>query len=143
MKTCLVFSLVVLAACGGEAASGASSASSAKATGSAAAKDSAAPKKDDKPADDKAASCASDKLKNCREYRGMNLAGGTDSLKSLCDSAKAIASDSTWKDEACPTAKVVAVCDMKMHKDYYYEGAEGLDSSEKFCKDGGHTWEKK
>jgi hypothetical protein len=68
---CLVFGLL---ACGGEGSTGAGSSKSS----------SSAAKKDEKK-DEKFASCASEKLKNCRQYSGMNLAAGTDSLKGLCD----------------------------------------------------------
>lgn len=125
-------SLLVLVACGGEASNGAGS---AKSSASSTAKD--------EKKDEKVASCASESLKNCRQYSGVNLAAGTDSLKQLCESSKAVASDITWKEAACPTAKVIASCDMKMHVDYYYEGAESLESTEKFCKDGSGTWVKK
>ena len=123
--------LLVLAACGGEASTGSGS---AKASASSAAKE--------EKKDEKVASCASESLKNCRQYSGMNLAGGTESLMKLCESSKAIAKDITWKEAACPTAKVIASCDMKMHVDYYYEGTESLESTEKFCKDGCGTWVK-
>jgi len=115
--------LVILAACGGG-------------------KDSTDTKKSP-PADDKVASCYSAKAGSCREYKGGNLAAGTDMLEKLCKAANDTIAPSTFKMEACPTAGVTGSCAKPEGKDYFYkEWPISPADSEKQCKDSGGTWGK-
>jgi hypothetical protein len=89
----------------------------------------------------KVASCNMPSLKNCREYSGGNLALGTDSLKSLCTGVDKTAE---FKDVACPTDALIAVCDKKEGKDLFYKDYPiALDGIEKDCKAAGGTFTKK
>ncbi|MBI4951128.1 MAG: hypothetical protein HY908_03780 [Myxococcales bacterium] len=78
---------------------------------------------------DKVASCHTPKFKSCREYRGDNLALGLDSLKKLC-------ADGEFKEAACPTEGSIGACQVREHKDLYFEGYLGgaPDALEKACK---------
>lgn len=131
MKPTLVFVgcsvLFSLVACGDKGKEGASA--SASSGGS----------KDD----GKVASCNSPSAGSCREYRGANLLLGTDNLKKLCDPK--IVADADFKEVPCPTEKLLATCDAKSHKEFYYESpVTNLASSEKFCKEFSQgTWTKK
>lgn len=89
--------------------------------------------------DDKVASCNMASAGSCREYRGGNLALGTDSLKKLC--SPAVSKDAAFAEVACPTEKLKGTCKMPAGTDFYYEGSLlSLESAEKYCKDGKGTW---
>ena len=100
-------------------------------------------KTSDKPAaDDKVASCNQATAHACREYRGDNLALGTDSIKKLCEAGAAIA-PSTFALTACPTDKVSGTCSKPEGKDFFYDGYPiAMADAEKQCKDGGGTFGK-
>jgi hypothetical protein len=73
-----------------------------------------------KAADDgKVASCYAESAQSCVEYRGGNLALGTESLQKLCT---VVVSTAKFSETACPTAKVIGVCQRNEGKDFYYEG---------------------
>lgn len=94
----------------------------------------------DKKSDDKVASCNQPKIGGCREYRGGNLALGTDSLKKLCSAM----SPGDFTEKPCPTEKVTGTCTKPEGKDYYYadNNPVPLENLEKYCKEGGGTWAK-
>ena len=91
-------------------------------------------------ADEPVASCLSEATHGCREYRGDNLALGSDSLAKLCtvvDKAAKLTS------AACPTANVVGSCKKPEGKDFFYQGYEiAAADLEKQCTTGGGTWVK-
>jgi hypothetical protein len=78
----------------------------------------------------KVASCSIPSMQTCKEYRGDNLALGTESLAKLC---KGITNDAVFADVACPPEKVIASCQLQTGKDFYYEGypgtKEGIDKA--------------
>lgn len=89
--------------------------------------------------DDKVASCNMPSAGSCREYRGGNLALGTDNLKKLC--SPQISKDAAFADTACPTEKLKGTCKKPEGTDFYYEGSLlTLENAEKYCKDGKGTW---
>ena len=102
LKLSALISLTILAACGGKKEEGA--ASSAGGGGG------------------KVASCHMPSLQMCKEYRGDNLALGTESLSKLCTAGT---SDAKFAEVPCPTEKVIASCQLQSGKDYYYEGYPG------------------
>jgi hypothetical protein len=81
--------------------------------------------------EEKVASCNNQGLSSCREYRGANLALGTEGLKKLCDAVKG-----TFGEVACPVDKAIGSCKVPEHKDFYYEGYTiSMGEAEKECKD--------
>lgn len=66
--------------------------------------------------DGSVASCNLGSAGSCREYRGANLAAGSDHLAKLCS----IAATATFSMSACPTANVTGRCAQKEHTDVYY-----------------------
>jgi len=81
--------------------------------------------------EEKVASCNNQGLNSCREYRGANLALGTEGLKKLCDIGKG-----TFSEVACPLDKAIGSCQVPEHKDFYYQGyVISMEESEKACKD--------
>ena len=90
--------------------------------------------------DGKVASCNMPSLQSCREYRGGNLALGTESLAKLCTAV----GDFKFTETPCPTAGVIGVCAMNEGTDYFYTGyAIPMADAEKSCKQGGHTFRTK
>jgi len=87
----------------------------------------------------KVASCNSEAMHSCREYRDGNLALGSDSLAKLCT---AIDSTAKFTDTACPTAGVIGTCKMNEGKDFYYDGYVLASSMEADCKSRGATFGK-
>ena len=69
----------------------------------------------DKPKDDKVASCNMPSLQSCREYRGGNLALGTENLAKLC-----AIGNFKLTETACPTTNVIGVCAMNEGTDFFY-----------------------
>ena len=81
--------------------------------------------------EEKVASCNNQSLNSCREYRGANLALGTEGLKQLCDIGKG-----TFSEVACPVDKAIGSCQVPEHKDFYYQGYMiSMEEAEKACKD--------
>jgi hypothetical protein len=112
MKPALLFALALVAACGSKSA-------------------------DD---DGKVASCHMEAVSSCREYRGGNLALGTESLKDLCT---VVVSSAQFTETACPTAKRIASCAKAEGKDYFYEGySSPVQTIEETCKQLGGTFAK-
>jgi len=94
----------------------------------------------DSPKDNgKVASCNMPSMQSCREYRGGNLALGTENLAKLCDiGGFALA------ETPCPTVGVIGVCSMKEGTDFFYTGyAIPMADAEKSCTSGGHTFHAK
>ena len=88
---------------------------------------------------DKVASCDMPGVHTCREYRGGNLALGTESLAKLC--MPEISPSARFTETACPTEHVIASCAKPEGKYYYYEGYEiPAADNEKMCTDGGGTF---
>jgi hypothetical protein len=86
----------------------------------------------------KVASCLMEAVQSCREYRGGNLALGTESLEKLCT---VVISSAKFAETACPTAKVIATCAKPEGKEFYYEGyAEPAQQLEESCKQTGGTF---
>ena len=69
----------------------------------------------DKPDDGKVASCNMPSLQSCREYRGGNLALGTENLAKLCEIG-----NFKLTETACPTANLIGICKMNEGTDYFY-----------------------
>jgi len=88
---------------------------------------------DSKTADDQVASCDMPEVKQCREYRGGNLALGTDSLKKLCTGMPGMVFATT----PCPSANLAATCAKSEGTDLYYAGSELLETAERYCKQAG------
>ncbi|MGE0401013.1 MAG: hypothetical protein AB7T06_30165 [Kofleriaceae bacterium] len=85
------------------------------------------------------ASCNLGSAGTCREYRGANLAIGSDSLARLC----AIAKTAVFSMQACPTANLTGVCAQKEHTDYYYATYPiPATELEMACSTGGGTFRK-
>jgi hypothetical protein len=89
----------------------------------------------------KVASCNSESLHSCVEYRDANLALGTDSLEKLCT---AVSSSFKFTQTACPTANVIGTCKRAEGKDFYYQGyeLEPVADLEKSCTSRGGTFGK-
>lgn len=88
--------------------------------------------------DGKVASCLMESVQGCREYRGGNLAMGTDMIKDLCTT---VIKTAKFSDTPCPTEKIVGTCAKPEGKDFFYEG--GTDDAAKIeanCKQGGGTF---
>lgn len=90
-----------------------------------------------KKSDDKVASCLSESVHSCVEYRGGNLALGTESLAKLCT---VVVSTSKFSETACPTANAIGTCQRSEGKDFFYQGYEG--EIEKSCTSRGGTFAK-
>jgi len=72
----------------------------------------------DAPKDDgKVASCNMPSLQSCQEYRGGNLALGTEHIAKLC-----AIGDFKLTETACPTVGVIGVCAKNEGTDFYYTG---------------------
>src|SRR3954452_20517905 len=86
--------------------------------------------------DDKVASCLSESMHGCREYRGANLAAGSDNLAKLCTVVDKAAK---FAMTACPTANLIGSCAKPEGKDLYYQGydIEPVADLEKNCTSGG------
>ncbi len=90
--------------------------------------------------DGKVASCNMPSMGSCREYRGGNLALGTESLAKLCTAV----GNFTFTETPCPTAGVIGVCAMNEGTDFYYTGYEiPMERTEKRCTEGGHKFRAK
>ena len=93
----------------------------------------------DKPADNKVASCNMPSLQSCREYRGGNLALGTENLAKLCEIGSF-----KLTETPCPTANVIGVCAMNEGTDYFYTGyAIPVAETESSCTSRGHKFRAK
>ena len=90
-------------------------------------------------ASEKVASCLTDSVHSCVEYRGGNLALGTESLASLCT---AIISSAKFSETPCPTTNVIGACQRDEGKDIYYQGFEGIPDLEKSCRERGGKFTK-
>jgi hypothetical protein len=88
---------------------------------------------------DKVASCNSEAMHSCREYRGANLMLGSDSLTSLCT---AVDKAAKFSDVACPTKGVIGTCKMDTGKDFFYDGYPIADKMEEYCKLSSGTFAK-
>jgi hypothetical protein len=110
----LVFALVVLTACGG--------------------------KKSDSGSSGKVASCNSEAMHACVEYRDGNLALGSDSLAKLCT---AVDKDAKFSGSACPSAGVIGSCKRNEGHDFFYDGYPLASDMESGCKAQGGTFTKK
>jgi hypothetical protein len=86
----------------------------------------------------KVASCNSESMHSCREYRDGNLALGTESIEKLCTVVDKAAK---FSNTACP-AGAIGSCKMNEGKDYFYEGYPLADKMEEGCKSMGGTFAK-
>lgn len=82
----------------------------------------------------KVASCYAEAVQSCVEYRGGNLALGTESLAKLCTS---LVDTAKFSETACPTAKLVSTCQRAEGKDFYYEGYPGKTDEASCASRGG------
>ena len=90
----------------------------------------------DKPADNKVASCNMPSLQSCREYRGGNLALGTENLAKLCEIG-----NFKLTETPCPTENVIGICAMNEGTDVFYTGyAIPMVDAEKSCTERGHKF---
>ena len=87
--------------------------------------------------DGKVASCLSESIHSCVEYRGGNLALGTENLAKLCT---VVVSTSKFSETPCPTANLLGTCQRDEGKDFYYQGYEG--EIEKSCTSLGGKFKK-
>jgi len=89
----------------------------------------------------KVASCTTESLHSCVEYRDANLALGTESLEKLCTT---VVKSAKFASEPCPTANVIASCKRAEGKDIYYQGyeLESVADIEKSCASRGGTFAK-
>ncbi len=88
----------------------------------------------------KVASCLSTSISSCREYRGGNLALGTENLAKLCTAVDAKA---VFAETACPTDKLIGSCKKPEGKDFFYEGYPiPMADVEKSCASSGGTFAK-
>lgn len=88
----------------------------------------------------KVASCLASSGTSCREYRGGNLALGTENLTKLCT---ALDKAAVFADVACPTAKLIGSCKKPEGKDFFYEGYPiPVADVEKQCSSSGGTFAK-
>ena len=87
----------------------------------------------------KVASCNSEAMFSCREYRDGNLALGTESIEKLCT---VVDKNAKFATTACPTAKLIGTCKMNEGKDFFYEGYMLADKMEETCKSMGGTFAK-
>ncbi len=86
----------------------------------------------------KVASCLMESMQGCREYRGGNLAAGTESLEKLCT---ALVKSAKFGETPCPAEKVIATCAKPEGKDFYYEGyVEPAEKIEESCTQSGGTF---
>jgi hypothetical protein len=87
---------------------------------------------------DKIASCLVEATQSCREYRGDNLALGTESLQKLCT---ALVSSAKFVEAPCPTARMIGKCAKHEGTDFYYEGyVQSAQELEALCKQGNGTF---
>lgn len=86
----------------------------------------------------KVASCNSEAMHSCREYRDGNLALGTEGLDKLCT---AVDKAAKFTNAACPSG-AVGTCKFNEGKDYFYEGYPLADKMEESCKAMGGTFAK-
>lgn len=85
------------------------------------------------------ASCNLGSAGTCREYRGANLAGGSDHLAKLCS----IAATARFSMAACPTANVTGRCAQTEHTDVYYTAYPiPANELEMACTTSGGTFSK-
>jgi len=94
----------------------------------------------DAPKDDgKVASCNMPSLQSCQEYRGGNLALGTEHIAKLC-----AIGDFKLTETPCPTASVIGVCAKNEGTDFYYAGyAIPIAKVEASCTASGGTFRAK
>jgi hypothetical protein len=88
--------------------------------------------------DGKVASCNIASMNTCVEYRGGNLALGTENLAKLCT---VVVSSAAFSETPCPTANVLSTCQRDEGKDFFYQGFEGMDL-EKSCTERGGKFAK-
>jgi hypothetical protein len=86
----------------------------------------------------KVASCNSESMHSCREYRDGNLALGTESIEKLCT---AVDKAAKFTNTACPTG-AIGTCKFNEGKDYFYAGYPLADKMEEGCKSMGGTFAK-
>ncbi len=93
-----------------------------------------------KAADDgKVASCNMPSLQSCREYRGGNLALGTENLAKLCEIG-----NFKLTETPCPTENIIGICAMNEGTDFHYTGyAIPVADIEKSCTERGHKFRAK
>jgi hypothetical protein len=83
----------------------------------------------------KVASCHTESVQSCREYRDGNLALGTESLQKLCTM---LISTAKFALAPCPTENVIGVCAMSEGKDLFYAGNSQTPADlEASCKTSG------
>ena len=97
-------------------------------------------KKSESASSEKVASCNSDAMHSCREYRDANLAIGSDSLARLCT---AVDKDAKFTGSACPTAGMIASCKSNLGNDFFYTGYPLESTMEAECKAANGTFTKK
>jgi hypothetical protein len=86
----------------------------------------------------KVASCNSESMHSCREYRDGNLALGTESIEKLCT---AIDKSAKFTNTACPSGPI-GTCKFNEGKDFFYAGYPAADGMEESCKAMGGTFAK-
>ena len=89
--------------------------------------------------DEAVGSCNQPSIHGCVEYRGANLAAGTDNLAKLCSAV----APGDFKMMACPTAQRIGSCARLTGTDVYYEGYPiALPDAERSCKESNGTFAK-
>lgn len=77
----------------------------------------------------------------CVEYRGANLAAGSDGLAKLCT---VVDTGAKFTASACPTEKRIGACKRNEGTDVYYDGNPlgAAAELEKMCIGKNGTWSK-
>lgn len=87
----------------------------------------------------KVASCNMPSLQACREYRGGNLALGTENLAKLCEIG-----NFKLTETPCPTENIIGVCAMNEGTDFFYGGyGIPVGEIESTCTSRGHKFRAK
>lgn len=90
--------------------------------------------------DDRVASCNIEEMKSCVEYRGTNLAMGSDGLAKLCN---VVVKSAVFAMTPCPTANIIGSCARNEGKDIYYTGYDpAFGDIEKRCAEQGGKYSK-
>ncbi len=95
-------------------------------------------KGESKRADDRVASCYLESMHSCREYRGDNLALGSDSLAELCT----VVAPAKFTMTPCPTTNIIATCTKREGKDFFYAGYVDASTIESNCAANAGTYAK-
>lgn len=97
--------------------------------------------KKSEPADERVASCMVESMHGCVEYRGANLAAGSDNLAKLCT---VVDKKAVFSMTPCPAENRIGSCKRHEGTDVHYEGNPLGTAAEleKMCIQKEGTWSK-